>query len=45
MKVRVTTKQIRKWCREQYGALWWDVDIELRKERKLTAKRALLACC
>jgi len=37
----VTRKEVRAWCRQEYGNGWWDVATLVKKERMVRAKEAL----
>ena len=34
-------KDVRNWCRDKFGAKWWDVDKAIKKERMSNARKAL----
>ena len=37
----VTRKEMRAWCRQEFGPSWWEVAPELKKERLQEARHAL----
>ena len=39
----ITKKEVRAWCRNEYGTDWWTVDPVVKKERMLKAKKILLS--
>ncbi len=41
MNTEITTKMVRKWCRETYGVDWWNIPIKDRKIRKRYARQQL----
>jgi len=36
-----STKEIRAWCRQEYGSSWWEVEASVKQDRKREAKAAL----
>ena len=42
VKQQVSTKLVRRWCRENYGLDWWDCHIDVRKFRKRNARVQIL---
>ena len=42
VKQQVSTKLVRKWCRENYGVDWWKCHLGVRKFRKRNARVQIL---
>ena len=36
-----TEKEVRNWCRENFGKDWWNVDKGIKRERKANARKVL----
>ena len=34
----MSQKEIREWCRKEFGNTWWDVDKSIKEDRKRKAK-------